>query len=140
MRRYKFKKDIKIPTTATADFFETVKEYIEAGKSFNGYPETISRITYIRMNKTVYMFSPEWLEEIEEEPISASDWVKKSYRLSKQNFTQIDIEQAFESGEANNELRHTPQQIFEEWQNERKHGFAATAHEAWLASEKNRGF
>ena len=84
----------------------------------------------------------DWLEEIEEGPVSARDWVIDKYDLDgtceRDLLTKnidcngFDCVEIYEAGAADNELRHRPHQIFEEWQNERKHGFAATAHEAWL--------
>ena len=154
MRRYKFKKDIKIPTTATPGFFETVKGLVESGKSFLGYHE----LQYIRMDKTVYMFSPDWLEEIEEDPVSAEEagdkWFYRTFPDFKSQFddgTTASYRLAYidghTDGEANNELRHRPQQTFREWTNDQCvelqtliRNYSEAFNEIWNASDKNRGF
>jgi len=84
----------------------------------------------------------DWFEEVKDGPIDPPDFssvIKSAMFPIELTSKKTCYYFGFIDGEKNNEIRHLPQQTFEEWQNERKHGFAATAHEAWQASARNLG-
>ena len=99
----------------------------------------------------------DWLEEIEEGPVSARDWVIDKYDLDgtceRDLLTKnidcngFDCVEIYEAGAADNELRHRPQQTFREWEKDQcvalqtlMRNYSNAFNEVWNASEKNRGF
>ena len=78
---------------------------------------------YYYMYKKYYQVPKDWLEPIQDEPVSAEEVIKKSLKAVKfvtdepsiEQFTYNELLAVVKEAEANNELRHQRKQSFEEW-------------------------
>ncbi len=87
--------------------------------------------------------------EVTAEEVTAEEWHKTAklpvtFGSIVHGYGYDSIEKSYNAGIKEGHRReqrlHEPKQTFEEYCNQRKHGFAITAPEAWKACEKNRGY
>lgn len=90
----------------------------------------------------VFKVFGDWLEEIKAEPVSAEEWSKaNAEKMWKgHNFLLTEIEfgiNTFKAGEANERLRHRPQQTFDEWCKENNVEPSCAREDVWKGCLKS---
>jgi hypothetical protein len=144
------KRTLKIKYPVDEQYIETAYHLKKLGVKEVTLYEINTDFCWIQIDSGArYTVPKDWLEEIKDEPVSAEESLRTTTNeMAKENdvrFMSVGFScgflNGFKAGEANNELRHRPQQSFDEWWDEsyssKDESFKFNMSLAWQASAKN---